>query len=124
MGHPAGYFHEARQPSKDGTRASSGPRKLCLGLLSTLVVGLMIGGIFSLPQNMASGAEAGAAALGWLIAGIGMPMLALGYQTLVLRKPAPGNGVYAYARVGAGEFAGFRSARGYRASARVAAATR
>jgi arginine:ornithine antiporter/lysine permease len=78
----------------------------------------MIGsGVFSLPQNMASGAGAGAVLIGWLITGVGMLMLAFVYQTLTTRKPDLDNGIYAYARATAGEFVGFNSAWGYWVSA-------
>lgn len=94
------------------------PQPLKLGLLTALVVGSMIGsGVFSLPQNMASGAGAGAVILGWLITGVGMLMLAFVYQSLATRKPDLNNGVYAYARASAGEFVGFNSAWGYWVSA-------
>ncbi|MFM0593708.1 MULTISPECIES: arginine-ornithine antiporter [Paraburkholderia] len=98
--------------------ASSAPKQLKLGLLTALVIGSMIGsGVFSLPQNMASGAGAGAVLIGWLITGVGMLMLALVYQTLTTRKPDLDNGIYAYARASAGEFVGFNSAWGYWVSA-------
>ena len=43
-------------------------QKLRLGALTALVVGSMIGGgIFSLPQNMAQSAGAGAVLIGWAI---------------------------------------------------------
>lgn len=94
------------------------PQPLKLGLLIALVIGSMIGsGIFSLPQNMASGAGAGAVLIGWLITGIGMLMLAFVYQTLTRRKPELDNGIYAYARASAGDFVGFNSAWGYWVSA-------
>ncbi len=58
----------------------------------------MIGsGIFSLPQNMAASAGAGAMLIGWLITGIGMLSLALVYQTLSNRQPALDYGVFAKA---------------------------
>jgi arginine:ornithine antiporter/lysine permease len=98
--------------------STSVPQRLRLGLLTALVVGSMIGsGIFSLPQNMASGAGAGAVLLGWFITGIGMLMLAFVYQTLAARKPRLDNGIYAYAQASAGEFVGFNSAWGYWVSA-------
>ncbi len=91
---------------------------LGLGLLVALVVGSIIGsGIFALPQNMASGAGAGAIVIGWLITGFGMLMLGLTYQMLSLRKPELDNGVYAYARALSGEYVGFNSAWGYWVSA-------
>jgi arginine:ornithine antiporter/lysine permease len=104
-------------PQKASTVA---PKQLKLGLLTALVIGSMIGsGVFSLPQNMASGAGAGAVLLGWLITGVGMLMLAFVYQTLSMRKPDLDNGIYAYARASAGDFVGFNSAWGYWVSAWV-----
>jgi arginine:ornithine antiporter / lysine permease len=94
------------------------PGKLGLGLLIALVVGSIVGsGIFGLPQNMASGAGAGAIVIGWAITGLGMLMLALTYQMLALRKPGLDNGVYAYARALSGEYVGFNAAWGYWVSA-------
>ena len=73
--------------------------KLKLGALTALVIGSMIGGgIFSLPQNMASGAEVGAILIGWGITAIGMLMLAFVFQNLANRKPELDDGVYAYAK--------------------------
>ena len=91
-----------------------------LGLLSltALVVGSMIGGgVFSLPQNMARGASAGAITIGWLITGVGMLALAFVYKNLSTRKPALDAGPYSYARAGFGNFVGFNSAWGYWISA-------
>ena len=62
--------------------------KLGAGLLTALVVGSMVGsGVFSLPQNMAAGADSKAILIGWLITGVGMICLALVYQGLAVRKP-------------------------------------
>ncbi len=102
--------------------APAAPTKgpLPLSLLTALVVGSMIGsGIFALPQNMASGAGAGAVLIGWLITGVGMLCLALVYRSLAARQPALDNGVYAYARASAGEYVGFNAAWGYWVSAWV-----
>ena len=63
-------------------------KKLGLGALISLVIGSMVGaGVFSLPQNIAAHASAGAVALGWAITGIGMICLALVYQNLSMRRP-------------------------------------
>ena len=52
---------------------SQSPNKLRLSALIALVVGSMIGGgIFSLPQNMAAKADAGAILIGWAITAVGM----------------------------------------------------
>lgn len=92
--------------------------KLKLGALVALVVGSMIGGgIFSLPQNMAAGAGAGATLIGWAITAVGMLMLAFVFQNLANRKPDLDNGVYAYAKAGFGNYLGFSSAWGYWISA-------
>ncbi|BES71317.1 arginine-ornithine antiporter [Marinobacter nanhaiticus D15-8W] len=93
-------------------------QKLKLGALIALVVGSMIGGgIFSLPQNMAASAGAGAVLIGWLITAIGMLTLAFVFQSLANRKPDLDTGVYAYAKAGFGDYMGFSSAWGYWISA-------
>ena len=76
-------------------------QKLRLSALIALVVGSMIGGgIFSLPQNMAARADAGAVLIGWAITAVGMLTLAFVFQTLANRKPELDSGVYAYAKAG------------------------
>jgi len=93
-------------------------QKLRLGALVALVVGSMVGGgIFSLPQNIAASASAGATLIGWLITGVGMLTLAFVFQTLANRKPQLDGGVYAYAKAGFGDYMGFSSAWGYWISA-------
>jgi len=78
----------------------------------------MIGaGVFSLPQNMASGAGPLAVIIGWVITGIGMLGLAFVFQSLARRRPDLDAGPYAYARAGFGPFIGFNSAWGYWLSA-------
>ncbi|MGN5592612.1 arginine-ornithine antiporter [Stutzerimonas nitrititolerans] len=93
-------------------------QRLRLGALVALVVGSMIGGgIFSLPQNMAASAGAGAVLIGWAITAVGMLTLAFVFQTLANRKPELDTGVYAYAKAGFGDYMGFSSAWGYWISA-------
>jgi arginine:ornithine antiporter/lysine permease len=97
---------------------SDSTQKLRLGALVALVVGSMVGGgIFSLPQNIAASASAGATLIGWLITGVGMLTLAFVFQTLANRKPELDGGVYAYAKAGFGDYMGFSSAWGYWISA-------
>lgn len=97
---------------------SDSARKLKLGALIALVVGSMIGGgIFSLPQNMAASAGAGAVLIGWAITAVGMLTLAMVFQSLANRKPELDAGVYAYAKAGFGDYMGFSSAWGYWISA-------
>jgi arginine:ornithine antiporter/lysine permease len=106
----------ADQPARSGPQSSA--RSLGLGALSSLVVGSMIGsGVFSLPQNMASGAGAGAILIGWAITGLGMLSLALLFLQLARHAPDAIGGVYGYARAGFGDFVGFNSAWGYWLSA-------
>ncbi|GAC1033164.1 arginine-ornithine antiporter [Pseudomonas sp. No.21] len=89
-----------------------------MSALIALVVGSMIGGgIFSLPQNMAERADAGAILIGWSITAVGMLTLAFVFQTLANRKPELNSGVYAYAKAGFGDYMGFSSAWGYWISA-------
>jgi arginine:ornithine antiporter/lysine permease len=114
----ADSFSTPSSPRPVDRTGSVAAKPLRLGLLSALVIGSMIGsGVFSLPQNMASGAGAAAVLIGWLITGVGMLMLAFVYQTLTTRKPDLDNGIYAYARASAGDFVGFNSAWGYWVSA-------
>jgi arginine:ornithine antiporter/lysine permease len=92
--------------------------KLSLNILIAIVAGSMVGGgIFNLPQNMASQGGVPAIIIAWAITGIGMAALCYVYQTLAIRKPDLNNGVYAYARASSGEFIGFCSAWGYWLSA-------
>ncbi|WP_434633101.1 arginine-ornithine antiporter [Chromobacterium sp. CV08] len=103
--------------SQAGLVEGAAPR-LKLGALTALVVGSMIGGgIFSLPQNMAAGASAGAILIGWAITFVGMLALAFVFQMLASRKPEVSGGVYGYARAGFGDYMGFNSAWGYWISA-------
>ncbi|SDH02336.1 arginine:ornithine antiporter / lysine permease [Pseudomonas benzenivorans] len=97
---------------------SQAPAKLRLPALVALVVGSMVGGgIFSLPQNMAASAGAGAILIGWAITAVGMLSLAFVFQNLATRKPELDAGVYAYAKAGFGDYMGFSSAWGYWISA-------
>ncbi|CAB3804708.1 Arginine/ornithine antiporter [Paraburkholderia caffeinitolerans] len=105
-------------PAAKPAAAAAPAPKLRLGALTALVVGSMIGGgIFSLPQNMAVSADAGAVLIGWAITAVGMLTLAFVFQTLANRKPELDGGVYIYAKEGFGDYMGFSSAWGYWISA-------
>jgi arginine:ornithine antiporter / lysine permease len=94
--------------------------KLSMPTLTAMVVGGMVGaGVFSLPRRFAQETGVAGALIAWTIAGTGMLMLALVFQTLAIRKPTLDAGVYAYAKAGFGEYLGFFSAFGYWASACV-----
>lgn len=87
---------------------------LSFAALISLVVGSMIGsGIFALPGAFARASGVFGAMLAWLVAGIGMLMLAFVFQDLARRRPDLDSGIYAYAKAGFGDYAGFLSAVGY-----------
>src|SRR4051812_36825358 len=93
---------------------------MTLPTLTAMVVGSMIGaGVFSLPARFGTATGVAGAIVAWLIAGIGMLMLAFVFQTLAIRKPDQDAGVFAYAKAGFGDYIGFNSAFGYWASACV-----
>ncbi|MGK4585939.1 basic amino acid/polyamine antiporter [Kitasatospora sp. HPMI-4] len=111
----------SREDAANTTGAGSAPAaKLTLLTLTSMVVGSMVGaGVFSLPRRFAEETGVAGALIAWVIAGTGMLMLALVFQTLAVRKPDLNAGVYAYAKAGFGEYLGFFSAFGYWASACV-----
>ena len=93
---------------------SSTPQKLSLAALTSLVVGSMVGaGIFSLPATFGRATGVLGALIAWLIAGVGMLMLAFVFQSLAQRKPDLDTGIYAYAKAGFGNYLGFASAFGF-----------
>ena len=88
--------------------------KLGLFALIALVISTMIGaGIFSLPQNMANGASAGAISIAWAITGVGMTCLVLTLFNLSRRRPELSGGLFSYAQAGFGDLVGFYSVWGY-----------
>ena len=91
--------------------------KLTLSTMTMMVIGGMVGaGVFSLPARFASQTGVLGTLIAWVIAGLGMLMLAFVFQALAVRKPDLDAGVYAYAKAGFGEYLGFFSAFGYWAS--------
>ncbi len=114
------YIHDspARAASPAPAAEVAAPRTLSLPALSGVVVGAMVGsGVFSLPQNMAAGAGAGAILIGWAVTAAGMLALALLFLQLARAAPQAIGGVYGYARAGFGDYVGFSSAWGYWLSA-------
>ena len=82
-------------------------RKLGVTALAALVVSAMIGGgIFSLPQNMAQQASVTAVIIAWAVTGVGMFFIATTFRILADARPDATTGIYAYARLGFGRFAG------------------
>jgi arginine:ornithine antiporter/lysine permease len=88
--------------------------KFTLFALTAMVIGSMVGaGIFSLPRTFAVATGPFGAIIAWGIAGGGMYTLGRVFQILAERKPDLDAGVYAYAKAGFGDYAGFLSAFGY-----------
>ena len=84
------------------------PNGLGVMALAAIVVSSMIGGgIYSLPQNMASHASAGGVLMAWIITGIGIYFIANTFSILSMAKPDLTTGIYMYSREGFGPFAGF-----------------
>ena len=74
--------------SADNTAAQNSNSGLGVWALAAIVVSSMIGGgIYSLPQNMAAGASAGAVLLAWVITGIGVYFIANTFRILSAAKP-------------------------------------
>lgn len=89
-------------------------QKLSLFTLTAMVVGSMVGaGIFNLPARFGAATGPFGALIAWGIAGTGMYMLARVFQALAEKKPDIDSGVFAYAKAGFGDYAGFLSAFGY-----------
>ena len=94
--------------------ASSDVKKLgVIGLAAIVVSSMVGGGVFSLPQNMAASASAGAVLLAWVITGIGIYFIANTFSILSRVKPDLTAGIYMYARDGFGPYAGFTIGWGY-----------
>lgn len=90
---------------------------LPLNALIALVVGSMVGaGIFTLPAAFGRATGVIGALIAWVIAGVGMLMLAFVFQTLAQRKPDIDSGVFAYAKDGFGNYLGFLAALAFWAS--------
>jgi arginine:ornithine antiporter/lysine permease len=93
---------------------SESRRKLSLFALTAMVIGSMVGaGIFSLPRTFGGATGPFGALVAWSIAGTGMYALAMVFRVLAERKPNLDAGIFAYAKAGFGDYAGFLSAFGY-----------
>ncbi|CAM2759339.1 basic amino acid/polyamine antiporter [Hathewaya histolytica] len=92
--------------------------KLGLLMLVLLGIGSMIGGgIFNSPTDLIKQGNPQAVLIGWIVGGIGVISLALVFNLLANKKSELTGGIYAYAKEGFGNFAGFNSAWGYWLSA-------
>ncbi len=93
---------------KKTAQTNNNPSGLGVLALAAIVVSSMIGGgIYSLPQNMAAGASAGAVLLAWIITGLGIYFIARTFSILSIAKPDLTTGIYSYSRAGFGSYAGF-----------------
>ena len=96
------------------TPEPSAPQKFSLLTLTAMVVGSMVGaGIFSLPGTFGRATGPFGAIIAWVIAGVGMLMLAFVFQMLAQRKPNLDAGIFAYAKAGFGNYLGFAAAFGF-----------
>jgi arginine:ornithine antiporter/lysine permease len=101
-------------PKEEAAPAASAPEKFSLLTLTGMVVGSMVGaGIFSLPATFGRATGPFGAVIAWIIAGVGMLMLAFVFQTLAQRKPNLDAGIFAYAKAGFGNYLGFAAAFGF-----------
>jgi arginine:ornithine antiporter / lysine permease len=99
------------------TSQASAVQKVSVLTLTGMVVGSMVGGgVFTLPKEFGEATGVIGAVIAWVIAGTGMLMLGLVFQSLAIRRPDLDSGVYVYAKTGFGAYAGFNSAFGYWAS--------
>lgn len=89
-------------------------RKLGIGALTAIVFAMMVGsGLYNIPQNLALNAGPIGVGIAWLITAAGMLLLVTTLKILSDRRPELDAGIYQYAQVGFGNFAGFNIAWGY-----------
>ncbi len=97
-----------KKSQKSSTPQPDDSNKLGVLALAAIVVSSMLGGgIYSLPQNMAAGASAGAVLLAWVITGIGIYFIVHTFSILSLARPDLKTGIYSYSRAGFGSYTGF-----------------
>lgn len=84
-----------------------------VGLIGIVISAMIGGGIYSLPQNMAQDASAGAIIIAWIVTGVGIWFIANTFRILSAARPELTNGLYAYAEKGFGKLIGFFVAYGY-----------
>ena len=97
-----------KKSQKSSSPQPDDDNKLGVLALAAIVVSSMLGGgIYSLPQNMAAGASAGAVLLAWVITGIGIYFIVRTFSILSLARPDLKTGIYSYSRAGFGSYSGF-----------------
>lgn len=101
-------YNAAIEPEYGSERSK---QTLSVWALTALVVGSMVGaGIFTLPGRFARATGVMGALIAWLIAGVGMLMLAFVFQNMAQRKPDLDSGPFIYAKAGFGNYIGFLAA--------------
>ncbi|MER7838706.1 arginine deiminase family protein [Streptomyces sp. NPDC096040] len=91
----------AQAQTTESPRFSPPAAKPALPTLTAMVAGSKVGaGVFSPPRRFAEETGAAGALIAWVIAGVGMLMPALVFQTPALRRADLDAGVYAYAKGG------------------------
>ncbi|MBR2300104.1 MAG: amino acid permease [Alphaproteobacteria bacterium] len=100
-------FHKIQKQSTPAEVKKSSAGLGVMALAAIVVSSMIGGGIYSLPQNMAQSASAGAVLLAWLITGIGVYFIANTFRILSVAKPDLTAGIYMYSREGFGSYAGF-----------------
>ncbi len=95
------------KPSVTETSTATGNGLGVLALAAIVVSSMIGGGIYSLPQNMAAGASAGAVLLSWVITGFGVYFIANTFRVLSVAMPDLTAGIYMYSREGFGPYVGF-----------------
>lgn len=104
---------DVNSASASGGNASTLKKLGTFGLAAIVLSSMLGGGIFSLPQNMASSASAGAVIIAWIITGFGIFFIANTFRILSSARPDLTAGIYMYAREGFGNYTGFTIAWGY-----------
>ncbi len=103
----------SQSDSGAGNSASTAKKLGTFGLAAIVLSSMLGGGIFSLPQNMAADAAAGAVIIAWIITGFGIYFIANTFRILSSARPNLTAGIYMYSREGFGNYAGFTIAWGY-----------
>lgn len=101
------YMSAQKSNSQPPAAAISNKGLGVLALAAIVVSSMLGGGIYSLPQNMAAGASAGAVLLAWVITGLGIFFIARTFSILSMAKPDLTTGIYSYSRAGFGPYVGF-----------------
>ena len=100
-------FHKSQKQHTPAEVKNSSAGLGVMALAAIVVSSMIGGGIYSLPQNMAQSASAGAVLFAWLVTGIGVYFIANTFRILSVVKPDLTAGIYMYSREGFGSYAGF-----------------